>query len=120
MTSASRTGTTRRSVLAAGLAAPVALGLPRPAAAGAPAILTPLPPRRFVDFGTNAEMRVDRCDARGGWTQWSVRWRHPRRGSSELLARAADAAGRTQPLETPYNDNGYFFDAVVRHPVTIV
>ena len=29
-------------------------------------------------------------------------------------------AGRTQPLVTPYNDNGYFFDAVVRHPVTVV
>jgi hypothetical protein len=36
------------------------------------------------------------------------------------MARATDPAGRTQPLETPYNDNGYFFDAVVRHPVTVV
>jgi hypothetical protein len=35
------------------------------------------------------------------------------------MARATDAAGRTQPVVTPYNDNGYFFDAVVRHPVTI-
>ena len=33
---------------------------------------------------------------------------------------AATRAGRTQPLVTPYNDNGYFFDAVVRHPVTVV
>ena len=40
-------------------------------------------------------------------------------GSYELLARATDAAGRQQPLTTPFNDNGYFFDAVVRHPVTV-
>ena len=36
------------------------------------------------------------------------------------MARATDVAGRTQPLETPFNDGGYFFDAVVRHPVTVV
>ena len=36
-----------------------------------------------------------------------------------LMARATDAAGRTQPLVTPFNDNGYFFDAVVKHPVTV-
>ena len=35
------------------------------------------------------------------------------------MARATDTAGRTQPLVTPFNDNGYFFDAVVRHPVTV-
>jgi DMSO/TMAO reductase YedYZ molybdopterin-dependent catalytic subunit len=54
-----------------------------------------------------------------GWTQWSVRWPRPVAGSYELLARATDAAGRRQPLTTPFNDNGYFFDAVVRHPVTV-
>ena len=42
-----------------------------------------------------------------------------RRAQHTLMARATDAAGRTQPLVTPYNDNGYFFDAVVRHPVTV-
>ena len=29
-------------------------------------------------------------------------------------------AGRTQPAVAAYNDGGYFFDAVVRHPVTVV
>jgi DMSO/TMAO reductase YedYZ molybdopterin-dependent catalytic subunit len=54
-----------------------------------------------------------------GWSQWSVdaRWRSP--GSYEILARATDRAGRQQPLTTPVNDNGYFFDAVVRHPVSV-
>ena len=41
----------------------------------------------------------------------------PEAGEHVLMARATDAAGRTQPLETPFNDGGYFFDAVVRHPV---
>ena len=35
------------------------------------------------------------------------------------MARATDTTGRTQPLETPFNDGGYFFDAVVKHPVTV-
>ena len=55
-----------------------------------------------------------------GWTQWSWTWSRPEVGDHELLARATDRAGRTQPLVTPYNDNGYFFDAVVRHPVSVV
>jgi hypothetical protein len=54
-----------------------------------------------------------------GWTQWSVRWKRPAPGSYQLLARATDRAGRQQPLVSPVNDNGYFFDAVVRHPVTV-
>ncbi|WP_082624358.1 sulfite oxidase [Nocardioides sp. Soil805] len=54
-----------------------------------------------------------------GWTRWSVQWAHPRPGSHELLARATDALGRTQPAVAAYNDNGYFFDAVVRHPVRV-
>ena len=36
------------------------------------------------------------------------------------MARATDVAGRTQPVVAAWNDNGYFFDAVVRHPVTVV
>ena len=55
-----------------------------------------------------------------GWTQWSVRWGDPRPGRHELLARATDELGRTQPLEAAYNTQGYFFDAVVRHPVRVV
>ena len=55
-----------------------------------------------------------------GWTQWSVRWSDPRPGRHELLARATDDQGRTQPFEAAYNPQGYFFDAVVRHPVQVV
>ncbi len=62
---------------------------------------------------------VFRPGLRGAWTQWRFTWQRPARGAHMLMARATDVAGRTQPLVTPYNDNGYFFDAVVRHPVTI-
>ena len=63
---------------------------------------------------------LDRHQQAGqGWTSWSILWAKPRPGVHELLARATDAAGRTQPLVAAYNDNGYFFDAVVRHPVRV-
>jgi DMSO/TMAO reductase YedYZ molybdopterin-dependent catalytic subunit len=64
--------------------------------------------------------RTVRGCRRDAWTQWTFPWHRPVRGNHVLMARATDAAGRKQPLVTPYNDNGYFFDAVVRHPVTIV
>jgi DMSO/TMAO reductase YedYZ molybdopterin-dependent catalytic subunit len=54
-----------------------------------------------------------------GWSRFATSWRKPAPGSYAVLARATDAAGRQQPLTTPFNDNGYFFDAVVRHPVTV-
>ena len=41
------------------------------------------------------------------------------RGQHTLMARATDVTGRTQPLVTPYNDGGYFFDAVVRQQVRV-
>ena len=63
----SRTSASRRSVLTAALAGPAAAAvgpdLVRAAAhAGAPSILKALPADRFVDFGTNAEMRWDSVD----------------------------------------------------------
>ena len=54
-----------------------------------------------------------------GWTQWAHTWRAPRPGAHTLLARATDLRGRTQPDVAAFNPNGYFFDAVVRHPVTV-
>ncbi|PUA80461.1 molybdopterin-dependent oxidoreductase [Nocardioides currus] len=74
-----------------------------------------------VDGGRSWRPAV--LDRRGrddqGWTQWSYQWARPRPGRQEVWARATDEAGRTQPLVAAYNDNGYFFDAVVRHPVRV-
>ena len=73
-----------------------------------------------TDGGTTWQRAHRSAAQRGGWTQWAHTWSRPAAGEHVLLARATDVAGRTQPLETPFNDGGYFFDAVVRHPVTIV
>lgn len=76
-----------------------------------------------VSLDGGASWRPAVLDRRGregqGWTQWSVRWGNPRRGRHELLARATDDQGRTQPFEAAFNTQGYFFDAVVRHPVQV-
>jgi DMSO/TMAO reductase YedYZ molybdopterin-dependent catalytic subunit len=79
----------------------------------------------YVDISTDRgatwdRARETRCERRGGWTQFQYGWHHPAPGDHVLMARATDVTGRRQPLLTPYNDNGYFFDAVVRHPVTVV
>ncbi|MCJ0872514.1 sulfite oxidase [Streptomyces sp. AP-93] len=57
---------------------------------------------------------------RGGWVRWSVPWTPRTPGETALLARATDATGRTQPETAAHNIHGYLFDAVVRHPVTVV
>lgn len=55
----------------------------------------------------------------GSWVRWSAEWAPRERGSAVLLARATDRSGRTQPETTAHNTQGYLFDAVVRHPVTV-
>jgi DMSO/TMAO reductase YedYZ molybdopterin-dependent catalytic subunit len=61
--------------------------------------------------------RLGRPDSAHAWVRWEVAWTPPAAGSYELLARATDSAGRTQPATVPFNDAGYLFGAVVRHPV---
>ncbi|PBC76626.1 molybdopterin-dependent oxidoreductase-like protein [Streptomyces sp. TLI_235] len=58
--------------------------------------------------------------SRYGWRRWAVDWRPAAPGRYGLRARATDLLGRTQPAEAPFNREGYLFDAVVVHPVTVV
>ena len=54
------------------------------------------------------------------WQRWELDSSPPGPGSYELLARATPVApGRPQPDTVPFNDNGYQFWAVARHPVTV-
>ncbi|MFF1379176.1 sulfite oxidase [Streptomyces sp. NPDC058308] len=55
----------------------------------------------------------------GSWTRWSTPWSTGKPGPVELLSRATDSTGRTQPETTVHNTQGYLFDAVVRHAVTV-
>ncbi|MGW6942431.1 sulfite oxidase [Streptomyces xanthophaeus] len=82
-------------------------------------------PVHRVEVSTDGGARWQRArlhDAprRGSCVRWSVPWTPRTTGTTALLARATDATGRTQPQTTAHNTQGYLFDAVVRHPVTVV
>ena len=53
------------------------------------------------------------------WVAWELPWTPSSPGSHEVLTRATDTLGRTQPLSAPVNDDGYLFGAVVRHRVQV-
>ncbi|GII78598.1 sulfite oxidase [Sphaerisporangium rufum] len=65
-------------------------------------------------------LRPPAGDAGRSWTRWRLGWTPGAPGPAELMARATDATGARQPLASGPNDLGYHFDAVVRHPVTVV
>lgn len=65
------------------------------------------------------ETRTGRQPAEG-WLPWRFHWRPRRPGPVELLARATDETGATQPERSEFNELGYLFGAVVRHQATVV
>ncbi|MEV0935402.1 sulfite oxidase [Streptomyces phaeochromogenes] len=78
-----------------------------------------------VDVSTDAGVswrpaRLHDRPGAGTWSRWSLNWRPDVPGATHLLARATDTAGRTQPDTAVPNTQGYLFDAVVRHPVSVV
>ncbi len=81
-------------------------------------------PIRRVDVSTDGGATWERAHLRGpnrehGWARWTLPWRSPEPGRHELLARATDREGLVQPDTVPFNDNGYQFWAVARHPVRV-
>ena len=74
-----------------------------------------MPPERLVRQGTNAEMRWEAMRDQGLPVPDERFF-----GSLELLARATDRDGLVQPDTVPFDDDGYRFWAVVRHPVRVV
>ncbi|MBB5936260.1 sulfite oxidase [Streptomyces zagrosensis] len=83
-----------------------------------------LAPVTRVDVSTDGgthwhQARLEDLPRRNGWVRWSFPWRPRTTGPAELLARATDAAGNTQPDRTVPNTQGFLFDAVVRVPVTV-
>ncbi|MGW3817663.1 molybdopterin-dependent oxidoreductase [Streptomyces sp. NPDC005046] len=80
---------------------------------------------RRVEVSTDAGATWRRADLHdrprsATWSRWSLDWHPTTPGPTALLARATDTAGRTQPDTTTPNTQGYLFDAVVRHPVTVI
>ncbi|MGW6460085.1 sulfite oxidase [Streptomyces sp. NPDC055078] len=99
-------------------------------AAGTPMTLTgrawsALAPVSRVEVSTDGGAHWQRAvlrdtPRRDGWVRWALPFRPSRTGPAELLARTTDLAGNTQPERTVHNTQGYLFDAVVRHRVTVI
>lgn len=82
-------------------------------------------PVRAVEVSTDGGTHWRRARLRdepraGSWVRWAADWVPKERGPAVLLARATDRSGRTQPVANAHNTQGYLFDAVVRHPVSVV
>lgn len=55
---------------------------------------------------------------RYAWTQFTFEW-DAKVGDHELMTRATDANGTVQPATIPFNNGGYMFNMVHRHPVQV-
>jgi DMSO/TMAO reductase YedYZ molybdopterin-dependent catalytic subunit len=102
---------------------------PEAARVGAPAEV-----RGWAWSGDAAIRRVDVSDDGGktwhraqldasrgpyAWRGFSFAWTPRAAGTHELLARATDEAGRTQPMETPWNVHGYGCNSPAPRKVTV-
>jgi sulfane dehydrogenase subunit SoxC len=68
---------------------------------------------------TWADAELDEPVGDFGWRRWSYRWDEVAPGEHELLCRATDGAGNTQPDEGGWNYGGYVNNAVQRVAVTV-
>jgi DMSO/TMAO reductase YedYZ molybdopterin-dependent catalytic subunit len=52
------------------------------------------------------------------WVRWDVPW-EAKPGKYTITAKATDTAGHTQPASVPWNEQGYLYNALIHHPVTV-
>lgn len=52
------------------------------------------------------------------WVRWDFGW-NATAGTYGIRVRATDERGNTQPDSVPWNEQGYLYNAVVEHPVTV-
>ena len=81
-------------------------------------------PIRRVEVSTDGGRRFAPALLHGpnrpnAWVRWRFPFKPKAPGTHELQARATDYDHRTQPATVPFNDAGYLFWAVVKHPVTV-
>ena len=67
---------------------------------------------------------MEACELHGAnvpkaWARWRFNWTPAGPGSYALQARATDTTGAVQPATVPFNDAGYGFGAIVKHPVVV-
>lgn len=74
-----------------------------------------------VEVAVNGTWKVATLDPAAGpwaWRGWRLDW-EAEKGDYELMCRATDAAGNTQPLEVPFDRGGFGNNAVQRVEVTV-
>jgi DMSO/TMAO reductase YedYZ molybdopterin-dependent catalytic subunit len=54
----------------------------------------------------------------GAWTRWDFDW-EAKPGKYAIRLRATDDKGNTQPDSVPFNEQGYLYNAIVDHPLTV-
>jgi hypothetical protein len=52
------------------------------------------------------------------WVRWDFEW-VAKPGKHTIRVRATDEKGNTQPDGVPFNQQGYLYNAVVDHPITV-
>ncbi|MEW6046697.1 MAG: sulfite oxidase [Bacillota bacterium] len=67
---------------------------------------------------TWSEARLHEPDIARAWVRWDFAW-DAAPGQYTIRVRATDEKGNTQPDRVPWNDQGYLYNAVVGHPVTV-
>jgi len=68
-----------------------------------------------ADGGSSwGDARLGPQASRWAWRSWEYQWHAGEPGPYELCCRATDAAGNTQPLESPWNLGGYANNEVQR------
>jgi sulfane dehydrogenase subunit SoxC len=67
---------------------------------------------------TRREARLRQPNIAQAWVRWDLDW-DAQPGVYSLRARATDERGNGQPATAPWNDQGYLYDGVVGHPVTV-
>jgi len=53
------------------------------------------------------------------WVRWDLEW-DARPGNYRLQARATDEQGSQQPTRVPFNQKGYLYWAIVKHPIKVL
>lgn len=87
--------------------------------------------RAWSPFGAIAKVEVSTDDGKSylpakllqpnaarAWTRFELDW-EAKPGSTTIKVRATDDKGNTQPDKVPFNQQGYLYDGIVPHPVTV-
>jgi sulfite dehydrogenase len=73
-----------------------------------------------VDGGKNwTEAKLGEERGKYSWTQWSYAWRPTKPGEYELMAKATNSIGESQPFEGLWNPAGYLWNRIEKTEVVV-